>query len=176
MVNVSPSLFLELLQRIARVTKDYLGVLNEDSLRKNFILVYELLDEVIVSTLHQLSSCHSELLSFVTWLLGHYQSLMWSLTKKLWLPEWLVWFICLRECLLSSSVGMYMVLLTSWIVRSGLWIPTNNLYWGSEVIHIQWTHYGWCRKAATTWSCCYVHGNASAHYCKKHNIRVHSFI
>lgn len=51
MVNVSPSLLLELLQRIARVTKDYLGVLNEDSLRKNFILVYELLDEVIVSIL-----------------------------------------------------------------------------------------------------------------------------
>lgn len=48
-VNVSPSLVLELLQRIARVIKDYLGVLNEDSLRKNFVLVYELLDEVIVS-------------------------------------------------------------------------------------------------------------------------------
>ena len=50
-VNVSPSLVLELLQRIARVIKDYLGVLNEDSLRKNFVLVYELLDEVIVSIL-----------------------------------------------------------------------------------------------------------------------------
>ena len=48
-VNVAPSLVLELLQRIARVIKDYLGVLNEDSLRKNFVLVYELLDEVIVS-------------------------------------------------------------------------------------------------------------------------------
>ncbi|XP_077249876.1 clathrin adaptor complexes medium subunit family protein [Tasmannia lanceolata] len=46
-VNVSPSLVLELLQRIARIIKDYLGVLNEDSLRKNFVLVYELLDEVI---------------------------------------------------------------------------------------------------------------------------------
>ncbi|XP_019175241.1 PREDICTED: AP-4 complex subunit mu-like isoform X2 [Ipomoea nil] len=45
--NLSPSLVLELLQRIARVTKDYLGILNEDSLRKNFVLVYELLDEVI---------------------------------------------------------------------------------------------------------------------------------
>ncbi|KAL3504864.1 hypothetical protein ACH5RR_034705 [Cinchona calisaya] len=45
--NISPSLVLELLQRIARVIKDYLGVLNEDSLRKNFVLVYELLDEVI---------------------------------------------------------------------------------------------------------------------------------
>ena len=50
-VNVSPSLVLELLQRIARVIKDYLGILNEDSLRKNFVLVYELLDEVIVSRL-----------------------------------------------------------------------------------------------------------------------------
>ncbi|KAM0950890.1 putative clathrin adaptor, mu subunit, Longin-like domain superfamily [Dioscorea sansibarensis] len=46
-VNVSPSLVIELLQRIARVIKDYLGVLNEDSLRKNFVLVYELLDEAI---------------------------------------------------------------------------------------------------------------------------------
>ncbi|XP_050213926.1 AP-4 complex subunit mu isoform X2 [Mercurialis annua] len=44
---MSPSLVLELLQRIARVIKDYLGILNEDSLRKNFVLVYELLDEVI---------------------------------------------------------------------------------------------------------------------------------
>ncbi|RIA04293.1 hypothetical protein BRARA_K01495 [Brassica rapa] len=47
-VNVSPFLVLELLERIARVIKDYLGVLNEDSFRKNFVLVYELLDEVIV--------------------------------------------------------------------------------------------------------------------------------
>ncbi|KAF3447237.1 hypothetical protein FNV43_RR12417 [Rhamnella rubrinervis] len=46
-VNVSPSLVLELLQRIARVIKDYLGILNEDSIRKNFVLVYELLDEVM---------------------------------------------------------------------------------------------------------------------------------
>ncbi|CAN1185388.1 AP-4 complex subunit mu [Linum perenne] len=46
-VNMSPSLVLELLQRIARVIKDYLGILNEDSFRKNFVLVYELLDEVI---------------------------------------------------------------------------------------------------------------------------------
>ena len=65
MVNVSPSLLLELLQRIARVTKDYLGVLNEDSLRKNFILVYELLDEVIVSAIHHNSHLY-QLLSFLT--------------------------------------------------------------------------------------------------------------
>ncbi|GAU34943.1 hypothetical protein TSUD_312740 [Trifolium subterraneum] len=49
-INVSPSLVLELLQRTARVIKDYLGVLNEDSFRKNFVLVYELLDEVIQGT------------------------------------------------------------------------------------------------------------------------------
>ncbi|KAM6543199.1 hypothetical protein CsatB_007646 [Cannabis sativa] len=46
-INLSPSFVFELLQRIARVIKDYLGVLNEDSLRRNFVLVYELLDEVI---------------------------------------------------------------------------------------------------------------------------------
>ncbi|KAL2501633.1 AP-4 complex subunit mu [Forsythia ovata] len=45
--NLPPSLVLELLQRVARVIKDYIGVLSEDSLRKNFVLVYELLDEVI---------------------------------------------------------------------------------------------------------------------------------
>lgn len=48
-VNVSASMVLELLRRIARVIKDYLGVLSEESLRKNFVLVYELLDQVIVS-------------------------------------------------------------------------------------------------------------------------------
>ncbi|XP_055960225.1 AP-4 complex subunit mu-like isoform X2 [Mercurialis annua] len=46
-INISPSLVLEFLLRIARVIKDYLGLLNEDSLRKNFVLVYELLDEII---------------------------------------------------------------------------------------------------------------------------------
>ncbi|XP_050363655.1 AP-4 complex subunit mu-like [Argentina anserina] len=45
--NVSPSLVLELLRRTARVIKDYLGVLSEELLRKNFVLVYELLDQVI---------------------------------------------------------------------------------------------------------------------------------
>ena len=70
--NLSPSLVLELLLRIARVikvrlerlqmcfclvlsvlthpgapTQDYCGVLTEESLRKNFVLVYELLDEMV---------------------------------------------------------------------------------------------------------------------------------
>ena len=38
--------------RIAQLCKDYCGVLNEESLRLNFILVYELLDEVLVSELN----------------------------------------------------------------------------------------------------------------------------
>lgn len=58
--NVSPSLIMELLQRIARVTKDYLGILSEESLRRNFVLVYELLDEVIVS----ISECSFSLLIY----------------------------------------------------------------------------------------------------------------
>lgn len=56
--NLSPSLVLELLQRIARVIKDYLGVLSEESLRKNFVLVYELLDEVMVSVDAQHMRCN----------------------------------------------------------------------------------------------------------------------
>jgi len=45
--NVSPSFTLELLERLARVFKDYCGVLTEESIRKNFILIYELLDEML---------------------------------------------------------------------------------------------------------------------------------
>ena len=45
--NVSPSFILELLVRIGNVIKDYCGVLNEEAIRKNFILVYELLDEML---------------------------------------------------------------------------------------------------------------------------------
>lgn len=46
-VNVSPSFVLELLIRLCRVFKDYCGVLSEETLRKNFILCYELLDETL---------------------------------------------------------------------------------------------------------------------------------
>ena len=46
--NVSPMAGVELLTRVARVIKDYCGILSEESLRLNFSLVYELLDEVIV--------------------------------------------------------------------------------------------------------------------------------
>merc|ERR1719210_2513750 len=45
--NMGPSLVQELLFRLTRVFKDYCGIINEESIRKNFTLVYELLDEVI---------------------------------------------------------------------------------------------------------------------------------
>lgn len=74
--NVSPSFTIELLERLAKVRsrvrldgraiasfvgvgrpqvfKDYCGVLTEESIRKNFILVYELLDEMLVRALARL--------------------------------------------------------------------------------------------------------------------------
>jgi len=45
--NISPSLGFEMLGRIVKVLKDYCGVLDEETLRLNFILVYELLDEIL---------------------------------------------------------------------------------------------------------------------------------
>lgn len=45
--NVSPSHTLELLNRLCKGFKDYCGVLTEESIRKNFTLIYELLDEMI---------------------------------------------------------------------------------------------------------------------------------
>lgn len=47
MHNVSPSLTAEVLTRTIKVLKDFLGVMTEEALRKNFVLVYELLDEMI---------------------------------------------------------------------------------------------------------------------------------
>lgn len=45
--NVSPCEVIELLSRIAKVFKDYCGTLSEEAIRKNFILLYELLDEMM---------------------------------------------------------------------------------------------------------------------------------
>jgi AP-4 complex subunit mu-1 len=44
---VSPASTLELLNRLAKVFKDYCGVLNEEAIRRNFSLIYELLDEML---------------------------------------------------------------------------------------------------------------------------------
>eukprot|EP01083_Nonionella_stella_P034064 93253_1 len=45
--NVAPSMVCELLHRFSRLFKDYCGVLSEESIRQNFALIYELLDEII---------------------------------------------------------------------------------------------------------------------------------
>jgi AP-4 complex subunit mu-1 len=45
--NCSPSQVLELLNRLTKVFKDYCGILSEEAIRKNFILIYELLDEAL---------------------------------------------------------------------------------------------------------------------------------
>jgi len=45
--NVAPAFVIELLTQLTKVCKDYIGVLNEESLRKNFTLIYELVDEIL---------------------------------------------------------------------------------------------------------------------------------
>lgn len=65
--NVSPAAVVELLTKMAKVFKDFCGVLNEESIRKNFVLVYELLDEMVdfgypqtTNTEHLKSCIHNE--------------------------------------------------------------------------------------------------------------------
>lgn len=75
--NVSPSMVLELLDRMTRVFKDYCGYLSEEALRKNFVLVYELIDEILVRALSSLPvkgkqgspclSSHRCLPTYFTW-------------------------------------------------------------------------------------------------------------
>ena len=45
--NASPSFIIELLNRLVQVFKDFCGVLSEESFRANFLLLYELLDEIL---------------------------------------------------------------------------------------------------------------------------------
>lgn len=45
--NISPSFMVDFLQRIIKVFKDFCGILTEEAIRKNFVLVYELLDEML---------------------------------------------------------------------------------------------------------------------------------
>lgn len=46
--NVSPMYSMELLTRLTKLFKDYCGVLSEETIRTNFVLIYELLDEIMV--------------------------------------------------------------------------------------------------------------------------------
>jgi len=58
--NMSPCLGAEVLNRMAKIFKDYCGVVNEESIVRNFTLLYELLDEILDFGLVQETS--SELL------------------------------------------------------------------------------------------------------------------
>ena len=45
--NVAPSTILDIIYRMMKIFRDYCGVLNEESIRKNCVLIYEIIDEVI---------------------------------------------------------------------------------------------------------------------------------
>ena len=45
--NISPNLVFELIHRIISIIKDYCGCVSEDFIRKNIVLIYEILDEII---------------------------------------------------------------------------------------------------------------------------------
>ena len=45
--NVAPSTVMDILYRMMKVFRDYCGVLNEETIRKNFVLIYEIIDEII---------------------------------------------------------------------------------------------------------------------------------
>ena len=47
--KIIPALALELLGSIVGRIHDFCGVLEEENLRTNFVLIYELIDEIIVS-------------------------------------------------------------------------------------------------------------------------------
>ena len=53
--NASPNYYLEVLDRIIKVIKDHIGILNEETIRKNFVLIYEIIDEMIDFGYPQLS-------------------------------------------------------------------------------------------------------------------------
>ena len=54
--NFSPSYFIEVIDRLMKVIKDHCGILSEESIRKNFILLYEIIDEMIDFGYPQLAS------------------------------------------------------------------------------------------------------------------------
>jgi hypothetical protein len=45
--NMAPTLLIEMLSKAASVIQDLCGVLNEDAVRKNFVMIYEILDEML---------------------------------------------------------------------------------------------------------------------------------
>ena len=53
--NAPPNYYLEVLDRIIKVITDHIGILNEETIRKNFVLIYEIIDEMIDFGYPQLS-------------------------------------------------------------------------------------------------------------------------
>jgi AP-4 complex subunit mu-1 len=53
--NSSPNYYLEILDRVIKVIKDHIGDLTEETIRKNFVLIYEIIDEMIDFGYPQLS-------------------------------------------------------------------------------------------------------------------------
>ena len=45
--NTAPSLVFDIIYRMLKIFRDYCGIINEESIRKNFVLIYEIIDEVI---------------------------------------------------------------------------------------------------------------------------------
>jgi len=56
MYNVPPALVLGCLEKISKIIKDFCGILTEEVLRKNFVLIYEIIDEVMDYGYPQLTS------------------------------------------------------------------------------------------------------------------------
>jgi AP-4 complex subunit mu-1 len=44
--NVSPAYFLEVLDKLMKLIRDHCGVLSEESIRKNFVLIYEIIEMI----------------------------------------------------------------------------------------------------------------------------------
>ena len=38
---------MDIIYRMMKVFRDYCGILNEETIRKNFVLIYEIIDEII---------------------------------------------------------------------------------------------------------------------------------
>jgi AP-4 complex subunit mu-1 len=45
--NVSTAAVIDIIYRLMKMIRDYCGVLSEESIRKNFVLIYEIIDEAI---------------------------------------------------------------------------------------------------------------------------------
>lgn len=62
--NISPQFYFEIIERILKVIKDQIGDISEEAIRKNFVLIYEILDEIIDCGIPQLSNTE-EIKNFV---------------------------------------------------------------------------------------------------------------